>query len=102
MGIACGIDHDCFTFFHSLYHILVDLNAAPEVYRDFFGRVDFDRIHQLPDEGFIPFTDVAGCLFHSGCRILYALDCLCVILPLFFYVSILFYLLNLSALFEMV
>lgn len=45
MGIACGIDHDGFTFFRSLYHILVDLNAAPEVYRDFLCGEDFDRIY---------------------------------------------------------
>lgn len=50
VGIACGIDHDNFTFFRSLYHILVNLDAAPEIYCDFLGGVDLDRIHQLSDD----------------------------------------------------
>ena len=35
VGIACGIDHDGFTFFYLLYHILFHLDAAAEEHRDF-------------------------------------------------------------------
>ena len=72
-------------------HLLIDLNAAPKIYREFLSRANLNCIYQLPDECLVPVANFAGCLFHDDCDICYVLNCMGVTLPLFFDVGLPFF-----------
>ena len=73
-----------------IYYILVNRNATPEIYCDFFRRMDVNRYYQLSDKGLIPLNMIER-LLHSGCGIFYAPDSLGVVLPLLFHIGAFFF-----------